>query len=43
MKISVIGLGKLGFPMASLLSSKFEINGYDKNLRDYKSFNTFTI
>ena len=33
MKISVIGLGKLGFPMASFLSSKFEINGYDKNLQ----------
>ena len=33
MKISVIGLGKLGFPMASFLSSKFEINGYDKNVQ----------
>jgi UDPglucose 6-dehydrogenase len=33
MKISVIGLGKLGFPMSSFLRSKFEINGYDKNIQ----------
>ena len=30
-KISVIGLGKLGFPMALFLRSKFDINAYDSN------------
>ncbi len=33
MKISVVGLGKLGFPMASFLRSKFEVNAYDKNIK----------
>ena len=32
MKISVIGLGKLGYPMAEFLSSSgYSINCYDKN------------
>ena len=32
MKISVIGLGKLGYPMAEFLSSSgLSINCYDKN------------
>ncbi len=30
-KINVIGLGKLGFPMAIFLRSKFEVNAYDSN------------
>lgn len=30
-KINVIGLGKLGFPMAIFLRSKFEVNAYDTN------------
>ncbi len=33
MKISVIGLGKLGFPMASFLRSKFIVNAFDKNIK----------
>ena len=33
MKICVIGLGKLGFPMATFLRSKFDVNGYDKNTK----------
>jgi UDPglucose 6-dehydrogenase len=31
MKIALIGLGKLGYPMSLFLSSKFEVNAYDKN------------
>ena len=30
-KINVIGLGKLGFPMAIFLRSKFEVKAYDSN------------
>jgi 3-hydroxyisobutyrate dehydrogenase-like beta-hydroxyacid dehydrogenase len=31
MKIALIGLGKLGYPMSLFLSYKFEVNAYDKN------------
>ena len=36
MKISVVGLGKLGFPMAYFLRSKFEVNAFDKNAASRK-------
>ena len=31
MKIALIGLGKLGYPMSLFLSTKFEVKAYDKN------------
>ena len=31
MKLNIIGLGKLGFPMALFLRSKFELNAFDTN------------
>jgi len=31
MKITLIGLGKLGYPMAMFLSTKFNVRGYDIN------------
>ena len=31
MKIALIGLGKLGYPMAMFLSTKFNVRGYDIN------------
>ena len=33
MKVSVIGLGKLGMPVAETMASVHEVNGFDTNTK----------